>query len=309
MPIRPLLAKFFYSLADKLNSNKEGPKVFFKSPSGQVTEAPPKALIKIGKDAETGDVNVDFKNINLSLSFGDPNDDANKQSAKEILGEIGNAISNHSGIALGLDEGITISQSTPLNDVQREQIKIFKEAGWDKRKIKSIRLAYKIINLEDTGAFDKSQELMKSAFNGKMKYLNRKFYNLARAGYLEGFALDLKMSGQLRSDEAVSKILDYFSKAIFLDDGFEAALLVPELEKREKENVSFVSVFARGAKRISLMNEGYTYYLRRKIEAPDGKTGKARKMYITETKSTYKIGPSDGERMDLILRDVVIRDF
>ncbi len=48
--------------------------------------------------------------------------------------------------------------------------------------------------------------------------MNKKFYNLARSGYLEGFAMQLLVSSELHSDEAITNILDYFSEALFSHD-------------------------------------------------------------------------------------------
>ena len=50
------------------------------------------------------------------------------------------------------------------------------------------------------------------------KTMNKKFYNLARSGYLEGFAMQLLVSSELHSDEAITNILDYFSEALFSHD-------------------------------------------------------------------------------------------
>jgi len=146
---------------------------------------------------------------------------------------------------------------------------------------------------------------MESAFNGTKQQQNRKFYNLARSGYLEGFAFDIMMSASLRSDKAITKILEYFPEALFLDNDFTINDMILELETRSKQNIRRVSVFARGLKRIELMELGYNNYLEWEIQK-NGNSGNTLRIYAVESKTNYKIGDSESKRIDLLLKDMVL---
>jgi len=146
---------------------------------------------------------------------------------------------------------------------------------------------------------------MESAFNGTKQQQNRKFYNLARSGYLEGFAFDIIMSASLRSDKAITKILEYFPEALFLDNDFTINDMILELETRSKQNIRRVSVFASGLKRIELMELGYSNYLEWEIQK-NGNSENTLRIYAVESKTNYKIGDSESKRIDLLLKDMVL---
>ena len=300
-----VMTAFLYFLSNKLKSGVGWLKAYFKDKDGITGEASPGSISRIGEIHSEGDVNIYNNTINLVVDKNSP--DFSKSEFNEMFQKISLDISGHSGIAIDTDNGITVARQTSLDQRQMRQIKIFKEAGWEKDKLRSIRIAYKIINLEDSGSFEKANQLMESAFNGTKRQQNRKFYNLARSGYLEGFAFDMMMSASLRSDQAITKILEDFPEALFLDHDFSTNDMILELETRSSKDTKRVSVFARGLKRIELMELGYNNYLGWEIQKNYNSKDSIR-LYTIESKTQYKIGGSESERIDLLLRDIIIDD-
>ena len=150
---------------------------------------------------------------------------------------------------------------------------------------------------------------MDAASKGRKKVLNRKMYNLARAGYLERFAFDLLFSAQYKGDESISSILDYFPDAIFLDQDFLEEDLNIGLLRREKEGVKRVSVYARNRKRIDIMKSGYNEYVKSKMKLDDRETANKKSLFMIEKKMSYKLGDSEAETMDLRFRELIIKEF
>jgi hypothetical protein len=265
--------------------------------------------VKLENYFQKGRLLGNVNNLNINLIVDKTSEAYSEESKTELLKSISELISGHAGPALDFDNSVEIVTSTSLTEIQKNQIKEFKKAGWTKDKIHSIKTAFKIVNLEDRGHVVEASNLMASAFNGSKQALNRKFYNLARAGYLDSFALDLLYSGNLHSDEGITKILDYFSEAIFLDQDFYRENLVDDLNKRENENVKRITVYARGHARIQEMELGYNLYLGSKIKSGDKEKGNRRDLYILESKESYQLGKTDCERLVLVFRELVLRDI
>lgn len=255
-----------------------------------------------------GDITIN-NNLNIYLNVDKTSEAYSEESKTELLKSISELISGHVGPALDFDNSVEIVTSTSLTEIQKNQIKEFKKAGWSKDKIHSIKTAFKIVDLEDAFHVVEAASLMVSAFNGTKRTLNRKFYNLARGGYLDSFALDLLFSGKMHSDEGITRILDYFPEAIFLDQDFYRENLVDDLNKREKEAVKRITVYARGHARIQEMELGYNLYLERKIKSGDKEKGNRRDLYILESKENYQLGKTDCERLVLVFRELVLRDI
>lgn len=306
-----LLEAFFTFVAERVATASKWLKAYFSDEKGQTKDASPENISRYGKIRASGDVNI--TNISLNLVADQASPEFSKEELREILAEIANQISSHSGLALGLDEnfitGIESRVVSPVTEVQKNQVKVFTEAGWKRDKINSIITAYRIINAEDAGKFVEAKQLLDSASKGRKRVLNRKMYNLARAGYLERFAFDLLFSAQYKGDENISGILDYFPDAIFLDQDFLEEDLNIELLRREKEGVRRVSVYARNRRRIEIMEIGYHQYLRSKVELEAGETGNKRALFMIEKKMAYTLGDSEAETMDLRFRELIIKEF
>jgi hypothetical protein len=224
------------------------------------------------------------------------------------LKEISNHVKNHSGIALGLEDNFTSGAANfskiKLNDTQENQIKKFKEAGWKMDKISSIKTAFRIINAEDSGKASEAKQIMDSAFTGRKRIMNRKMYNLARAGYMDRFALDLFFSTRYNGDESISNILENFPEAIFLDQDFMVYDLESEFIEREKDGIPQVSVYARGKRRVEVIEKGYMGYLNNKKEAIEGKHDTKIKVYMITQKMPYKICDNESMTIDLMLSEL-----
>ena len=304
-----LLETFFTFIAEEVGAAAKWIKSSFSDENGQIKDASPESISKYGKIVASGNVNI--TNINLNLTVDKNSPDFSKERLNVILDAIGKQISSHSGIALGLDEnfitGIESMAKFPLTEVQKNQVKAFTDAGWKREKINSIISAYRIINAEDSGKFVEAKQLLDSASKGRKKVLNRKMYNLARAGYLERFAFDLLFSAEYKGDESISSILDYFPDAIFLDQDFLEEDLNNGLLRREKEGVKRVSVYARNKKRIEIMKSGYEEYIKSKMNFDDKETPNKKSLFTIERKMSYKLGDSEAETMDLRFIELIIK--
>ncbi len=305
------LEAFFLFLADKITSASKWLRAYFSDEQGQTRDASPDNLVKFGKIRASGDVNITNVNVNLVADPTSP--EYSGDQLREILNKVSKQVSLHSGLALGLDEGfvegVESRSLSPLTEIQKNQIKEFTRAGWKRDKVNSIATAYRIINAEDAEKFVVAGKLMESAFKGRKKVINRKMYNLARAGYLERFAFDLLFSAQYREDESISSVLDYFPDAIFLDQDFLEEDLDIELLRREKEKVQRVSVYARGKRRIEIMENGYSKYLRSKIDMETGDSTNERSLFMIEKKMPYRLGDSEAETLDLRFRVLARKEF
>ncbi len=304
-----LLETFFTFIAEEVGAAAKWIKSSFSDENGQIKDASPESISKYGKIVASGNVNI--TNINLNLIVDKNSPDFSKERFNVILDAIGKQISSHSGIALGLDEnfitGFESMAKFPLTEVQKNQVKVFTDAGWKREKINSIISAYRIINAEDSGKFVEAKQLLDSASKGRKKVLNRKMYNVARAGYLERFAFDLLFSAEYKGDESISSILDYFPDAIFLDQDFLEEDLNNGLLRREKEGVKRVSVYARNKKRIEIMKSGYEEYIKSKMNFDDKEMPNKKSLFTNERKMSYKLGDSEAETMDLRFIELIIK--
>ena len=311
MPIG--IAAFFSMLAKKIATISDWFKVLFKDEQGTTKEASPEALTKYGNMRAEGDISV--MNISPIFIVNTNGPGYSKEELSEIFAEAGRLISDHL-MGLKFDENFDLAlksrSSTELTDEQRNKIKLFQKAGWSRDKIGSLLIAFRIVNLEDLGKTEESSVLMSEAFDGRKEEMNRKFYNLTRAGYIDRFALDLKFEPLSWTDDKISKILDYFPDAVFLDRDFIMDDMVKELLKREKDSVNRVALYARGKGRIEIMERGYSQYLSLKIstaKGDDGKrTGKDITLFMFDRKITYKIGDTDAETIDLYRKELILRD-
>lgn len=292
------VSAFFLFLAKKLGAALGWFKVLFKSDSGEIRVASHDALIKLSKNASAGNININ--NFNLVLGFDKQAPGYSTERKDEILKETEKLISSHSAI-LSIDKGVQVSKTTKITETQKNQLQLFRKMRWSPDKINSLSLAFKIVNQEDLGSYDKAKELMESAFNGRKRDMNRKFYNLTRAGYINGFAMDIIFGGGFRDDESISNILTYFPPAIFIDETFTMAELNDELIKRERSNVSHVNIYARGIRRIEIMEEGYGEYLKEKVSQSKKTENKRVNLYMIKSKNVYKIAQTDSESIELEL--------
>lgn len=302
------LSSFFLLLFKKWPSFKDWLKLYITGENGKTQELSPDNLVKLGDNAKSGDINI---TNNYYFVF-----DANKSSKNydnnvknEMIEQIEKLVDEYSAVYF-FDINLFIPRNVKLSDTQRNQINKFKSVGWSPDKINSIKVAFKIMNLEDSGSYEDAKNLMKSAFEGRKRVMNRKFYNLARAGYLNQFILDILTGGALNfDDDKISKYLDYFPPAIFIDEDFVSIDLSNELAKREKDGVKQVTLYSRGKKRIEIMEKAYGEYLRQKISQVENKKDKRIKLYILIHKNSYMIGQTDAESLALSLEDMKLEDL
>jgi len=301
------LSAFFLFFAEKLTSFGDWLKLYITGKDVKKQELSPSNLVNLGNNASSGDINI--FNVNFTINFNKSSKDYNAKGKNEILEQTGQQISEHSALLI-LDESAYISRRTELSDTQKNQIKKFRNVGWSPDKINSIRVAFKIMNLEDSGSYEDAKNLMKSAFDGRKGSMNRKFYNLARSGYLNQFILDILTGGALNfDDDKISKYLDYFPPAIFVDEDFVSIDLSNDLAKREKDSIKQVALYSRGKKRIEIMEKAYGEYLGQKISQVENKKDKRIKLYILIHKNSYMIGQTDAESLALLLEDMKLKDL
>ncbi|PYB68288.1 hypothetical protein DMB44_04385 [Thermoplasma sp. Kam2015] len=246
-----------------------------------------------------------LKGQNITINIYKEAKDYDPVAAQDMFTALKDDIENHQEIGLQFDPSLSIVTSQKLIPTQRNKIELFKKVGWKPDKLASIKIAFKIINLEDSAQYEEAESLMKSAFNGRKKSMNKKFYNLARSGYLEGFAMQLMISSELHSDEAITKILDYFPEAIFIDDDMDALKFIQELQRREQGSVRRVSVYARGENHITGLNYFYDQYLKYYLK----KGAEGINLYILTSREEYKIGASNAVRIELELKYVKTQNF
>ncbi len=305
------LEAFFTFLAARVASASNWLRAYFSDEKGQTKDASPENIVRFWKMKTSGDVNI--TNINVNIVADPTSPEYSKDQLREILRKVSEQVSAHSGLAVGLEEGIVEGvenrSASPLTEIQKNHVKKFTEAGWGEDKISSIITAYRIINAEDAEKFIEAKQITDSAFSGRKKVLNRKMYNLARSGYLGRFAFDLLFSAQYKTDEAISQILNYFPDAIFLDQDFLEDDLNAELLRRQKEAVNRVSVYARGKRRIEVMEHGYSRYLKSRVDLRTDSSSNKKSLYMIERKMSYRLGDSDAETLDLRLTEFVLRDF
>ncbi len=301
---------FFTLLATKIASAAGKITAYFKHPDDGIKEASPESIVKFGKLKAAGDVSI--INVNLNVKFEPGPNGTSKADKDEILAELAKLISTHK-VALGLEDDFETTfehtSRTPLTDTQSEQLKLFKKAGWSSDKINSVQTAFRLINLEDSGKFKIANIVKKSAFSGRKEVLNRKLYNLARSGYTDRFAMDLMFSPLSWTDIKMNKILEHFPDAVFVDGNFIAQDMVGELLGREKEEISHVTLYARGETRIRLMEEGYNQYMTWKVEQAEANNKREVNLFWFDRKQQYTIADSNAESIDLYRKALVLRDF
>jgi len=251
-------------------------------------------------------ISINNRNIgNLTININKGAQDFKQEDLDTVLASAADDIKNKRGIGLAFDPSLSIATGQSLTTMQRNQIKLFKQANWGADKIASIRIAFKIINLEDTAKYEEASKLMESAFNGRKRVMNKKLYNLARAGYLEGFAFQLMFSNELHSDGAINKKLEYFPEAIFIDDGMDVPKFIQELQRREREGVNRVAVYARGDNHIKNFDYFYDQYTTSTLK----KGAEGVRFYILTSRENYKIGANDAVRIQLELIPVKTLSF
>ena len=298
MTIVPIF-QFLYSI---LSKSKNWIKAWIVNEKGESVEFSNESMKNYGNmSVSNGDINI--YNINLNIVIDPNSPDYNKEQLNEFIRGIKAGIDSHE-TALGLDNEIVRSENLrekwKLSEIQINQMKKFKEAGWSTEKLTSITLAYRIINAEDAGKCDDAKNIMVEAFKGRKQSINRKMYNLARSEYLEQFALDLLYSSALTGDETISKILDYFPEAIFIDQDFMDTDLINDLQRRENEDVKKVVIHVRGERRISLVESAYKKYADQK-EYRHINMGEQGKIYQIHQNTKYVICDTNAKKLDLIL--------
>jgi hypothetical protein len=190
-----------------------------------------------------------------------------------------------------------------LNDEQKNILKFFGKPpnDWSKSKLGSLKLAFKIVNMEDdarTGEdWERTQRVMAKAFGGRMKVMNRKMYNLARAGYIQGFAFRSLFSPREYDESNINKILGFFPEAIFINQEMISNDIDIELGKRSRLGIKTVAIYARGAEVAVL--EGWKKENWGHIQQ-EVKKG-VFKLYIPSNEQKYTIGFHPAVRLDVML--------
>ena len=308
------IGAFFAMLGAKIASGaSEWLKVFFKSDKGGVREASPDVITKYGKMRAKRDINV--ININPTIVVDPTAQSYSKEQINEMLSEVGKQISDHI-MGLKFEENFQLAvkdrASIELTEEQKNIINLFEKAGWTKDKIASLVTAFRIVNLEDSGRIAESECLMNTAFSGRKEEKNRKMYNLTRSGYIDRFVIDLKFMPLSWTNEKVTKILEYFPDAVFIDREFIPDDMITELLRREKDSISRVTLFARGKARIEIMERGYNRYLAMKIDKADNDPSEERSskqilLFMFDRKMPYKIAETEAELIELYKKEYVLR--
>ncbi len=164
-------------------------------------------------------------------------------------------------------------------------------------------IAFKIINLEDNGKYDNAKTLMQEALNGKFGQTIRKLYNLARAGYIDGFVMDAYFSPTSYGLKWISETLNYFPNAIFVDDNGTAPGIIEEPYARQTKDIKKVSLFARG-KKIETLMAGYSGYIDKRVGNGESNEKPPFQIYIISENEDYAIGWSRAKRLVLKLEKV-----
>ncbi len=251
-----------------------------------------------------GNANIQNMNnytIEFNINKDDPNYDGKK--SREIIDELTKGVSDHDGYGLTFGYAVQMIKTTPLTQHQISSIKIFRKCDWPEDILTSLKIAYKIYNLEETGNYEQAKNLMTEAFNGRTKYQIRKLYNLARAGYMESFALSASMSPMSYGKGWIGKIMSYFPEAIFIDLEATKSDILAEFEIRERKNVQQVTLFARGTK-IQTLKEGYWEYLFNKKIRSEKSPNVPFKIYTATDNKDYKIAWSSAKHVITVLKQL-----
>lgn len=215
-----------------------------------------------------------------------------KEVLRSIIGKVGADIKEHHGYGISLDDSVGILKSTALTDQQLHSISAFKKSRWPDEIITSLKVAYKIVNLEDDEQFEQAKGLMAGSFNGQYGEIVKKLYNLVRAGYMEEFVMNALMSPISYGEDWIKKTLEYFPEAIFVDEMGTLVDIIDELNKRESRKVSKIGLYARG-KRVDVLKKGYSAYLDRRISLMSKGDRLPFYVYIIKKSNEHKIGWSD----------------
>jgi hypothetical protein len=244
-----------------------------------------------------GSVNIEkMVNIKLELSVDKEDPDFDRKISDEIAKNLIKGVSSHDGYGMIFGDVVQIIKSTQLTTQQLNSIRIFRKCEWTEDIIISLKIAYKIYNLEERGQFEQAQSIMSDAFNGKFAFQVRKLYNLVRGDYMESFALSASMSPIQYGKEWIKEILNYFPYAIFIDASATKSNLIDELLLRERNDVRRITLFARGMK-IQTLVEGYWEYLYEKKISSEKIPNLPFKIYISTDNSDYKIAWSSAKKV------------
>jgi hypothetical protein len=247
--------------------------------------------------------NVKIKNFSLNINIDKTDNTYRKEDFEEIVRNLATGIENHEGYGVSFDSSVSVIRSTSLLETQIRQIKLLKGAEWPEEILNALAVAFKIINLEDKGKYDDAKTLMEKSFNSKFGSNIRKFYNLARAGYINGLVLNVMGSPANHGPGWILKILDYFPDAIFVDESSHVQEIVEEILKRQAENLKKVSLYARGRK-IEILVQAYSAYIDRNLKNHQSEKKLPFKTYIIDEDADYTIGWSKAKRLVLKLEDV-----
>ncbi|MCW1309995.1 MAG: hypothetical protein QXP04_04865 [Candidatus Nanoarchaeia archaeon] len=223
-----------------------------------------------------GDYNVSNYYITINVDKNDPTYDPS--ILKNQFKILKDAVAKEKNSYLSLDESFEVARSVDLTQKQKIIINRFKSLRWSPQTLNCLKVAFKLINLEDINDQEGYFKLRKDAFQGRYKDKIRKLYNLARSSYIDEFLAYSYVSPLEYSDDKIESLLTYFPRAIFLDDDAEVPDIVLGLKKREEDGVPTVDIYARG-RRVDLLSKGYGDYVNQKIKVNQGK-GKAFKMYV-----------------------------
>ncbi|MCW6168954.1 MAG: hypothetical protein LVQ96_04045 [Thermoplasmatales archaeon] len=273
-------------------------KISFIDPdSGNVIEINKNGMIKNSNNV------VINNNIYMNINVDKTDKTYDKKDFKEFTRNLASGIENNEGYGVSFDSSVSVIHSTALSETQIRQIKILKRAEWPEEIFNALAIALKIINLEDKGKYDDAKTLMEKAFKSKLGSNIKKFYNLTRAGYLNGFVMDVMFSPANHGPKWISKILDYFPDAIFVDENSHVQDIAEEILKRQAENLKEISLYARGRK-IEILTHAYSAYIDRNLQDHQSEKRSPFKMYVIVEDEDYTIGWSKAKRLVLKLEDV-----
>ncbi len=307
MPVIASFLTFLKRINVFLSKGYSWLKVQFEEPkTGTIKEVTNSNISQItGSNGEqtnnVNQTNINIKKVIININESDPNFDPEK--AKKIAESLGEGVEKHEGYGISLDDGVSVLRSIGLTDIQKDSLKTFKKVGWPNQILAPLSIAYKIIDLEDKGDYKNAQTLMNEAFGGRSGPYVRKLYNLARAGYIEGFVLDAIMSPISYGGIWISKTLEYFPEAIFVDENSTPSNIVDELLKREAIKIQKVTLFSRGNK-IETLNQGYSYYIDKRFKTADLPESTPFFVYIICEEENYSIAWSKAKRMVVKLEAV-----
>lgn len=249
----------------------------------------------------TGDIKI--TQVNLNLFFDKENPNYNPEVKREFIEELTRSVERHEGIGVSFDESFLILRSTSLTPQQRAVISVFRKCEWPEDILSSLSVSYKIINLEDNGQYERAKKLMYEAFRGRSGTTIKKLYNLGRAGYIDEFVLNAKISPLSYDKKWILDTLNYFPEAIFLYDESIPQDVITELHAREVRGIKMVTLYARGTK-IDTLNKGYSEYIDKKVSISKGSERPAFLLYTIYDNEDYTIAWSRAKTLKVKLERV-----